>query len=141
MKKIFIALMLFLSAFALADYSFTKDGRNIKFADDELKFYEGDIVLNENQVKEMFKDYEIIKISRFDKNKKYEIKNSPFKSRKILLFNDTNRTFHGFEIYPISSRDMFEGKYGAIKSLITIYGKKNTRLKHEGGDEFEIVVK
>ena len=28
-----------------------------------------------------------------------------------------------------------------IKSLITIYGKKNVRLKHEGGDEFEIVVK
>ena len=44
--------------------------------------------------------------------------------------------------YTTSSRDEFqEFKNGEIKSLITIYGKKNVRLKHEGGDEFEIVVK
>ena len=28
-----------------------------------------------------------------------------------------------------------------VKSLITIRGKKNVRLKHSGGDEFEIVIR
>ena len=65
------------------------------------------------------------------------MKNSLFKTRKMLLLNDRKRTFHGFEIYPLTSRDK---EYG-IKSLITVFGKKNVRLKHPGGDEFEIVVK
>ena len=64
------------------------------------------------------------------------------KEKKVLLLNDTIRTFHNFFIYPLSSRNDFqEFKNGEIKSLITIYGNKNVRLKHEGGDEFEIVVK
>ena len=90
----------------------------------------------------LFPDYQIILISKFDKDKKYKIKNSIFGTKKVLLLNDKTRTFHNFFIYPTSSRSEFkEFKNGEIKSLITIYGKKNVRLKHEGGDEFEIIVK
>ena len=99
--------------------------------------------LDENEVRELFPDYEIILISDFDKNKKYFMKNSLFKSKKILLLNDTRRTFHMFYIYPISSRNQVnsDDKDYKVKSLITVYGKKNVRLKHFGLDEFEIVVK
>lgn len=145
MKKILLcmAILIFSSGIAKADYSYSVDGRNITFVDDEFKFYENSSVLSKEQVQQLFPDCEIILISRFNFEKKYFMKNSIFKTKKILLLNDTNRTFHGFEIYPLSSRvELKKGeKIGALKALINIYGKKNTRLKHPGGDEFEIVVK
>lgn len=131
--------MLSFSAFA---YEFNIGEREFSYNPDTLKFQEGSIILSKEEVQDLFPDYEIILISKFDKDKKIVMKNSLFKSRKVLLLNDDTRTFHRFYVYPESSRDDFkEFKNGEIKSLITIYGKKNVRLKHEGGDEFEIVVK
>ena len=142
MKKLFYVFVLFLSFVAFANYEFNYQDRTIKYDEDTLKFYENSILLDNSEVKKIFPDYKIVLISHFDKNKKYEMKNSLFKSQKILLLNDTKRTFHGFFIYPNSSRDEFQNyKNGEIKSLFTIYGKKNVRLKHPGGDEFEIVVR
>ena len=132
---------------APTNYDFFYKDRFIGFNNDELKFYELEgknaKLLSKEDVSEIFPDYEIILISQFDRNKKYTIKNSLFKSRKILLLNDTNRTFHKFFVYPESSRNPLakDLKEGMIKSLVTVYGKKNVRLKHFGGDEFELVVK
>ena len=131
--------MLTLSAFA---YDFNIGEREFSYNSDTLKFQEGSITLSAEEVQALFPDYEIILISKFDKDKKYTIKNSLFGTKKVLLLNNDTRTFHKFFVYPTSSRNEFqEFKNGEIKSLITIYGKKNVRLKHEGGDEFEIVVK
>ena len=95
-----------------------------------------------NEVQNLFPDYEIITIKHFDKNKKYVIKNKYFNKRKLLILNDTPRTFHMFYIYPETSRIKYENlKEGEIKSLVLLRGKKNVRLKHFGGDEFEIVAK
>jgi len=141
MKKMFLtlALMLGLSSFA---YDFNIGEREFSYNPDTLKFYESSITLSADEIKALFPDYEIILVSKFDKDKKYTLKNSMFGSKKVLLLNDDTRTFHGFYIYPTSSRNEFKNfKNGEIKSLITIYGKKNVRLKHSGGDEFEIVVK
>ena len=130
-----------------SSYEFFAGDRFIGFNNDELKFYEikgkSATLLSKEDVGKLFGDYEIILISNFDKDKKYRMKNSLFKSKKILLLNDTNRTFHKFFVYPESSRNSLakDLKVGMIKSLITVYGKKNVRLKHFGGDEFEIVVK
>lgn len=125
-----------------ADCIFSVNNRNITFDEDELRFYENQNRLNEDEVKAIFPDYQIVLLSDFDKNKKYKLKNSFFGKKKILLLNDTYRTFHKFYIYPESSRNAFQDKKaGEIKSLITVYGKKNVRLKHFGGDEFEITVK
>lgn len=141
MKKIFFAFVLMLS-FSVFAYELNLNNKTISYNPDTLKFFENSITLSKEEVQELFPDYQIILISKFDKNKKYTIKNSLFKSKKILLLNDDTRTFHNFFVYPISSRnEIQEYKNGEIKSLITIYGKKNARLKHEGGDEFEIVVK
>ena len=141
MKKFLLLCSLMLCASALA-HDFKMDEKTITYNPDTLKFYENSIVLSKEEVQEMFPDYEIILVSKFDKQRKYTLKNSLFKSKKVLLLNNDTRTFHNFFIYSLSSRDEFQGyKNGEIKSLITIYGKKNVRLKHAGGDEFEIVVK
>ena len=138
MRKI---LSVFLSVFLLSLSAIAKeitiDKRTLNYSEDTLKFSENNKELSLNDIKKIFPGYEIILISDFDKNRKYTMKNSLFKTRKMLLLNDRKRTFHGFEIYPLTSRDK---EYG-IKSLITVFGKKNVRLKHPGGDEFEIVVK
>ena len=145
MKKILfcLGLLLLTSTCAFADYNLNIDNRNITFVDDEFKFYENETCLTKEQVQELFSDYEVILISDFDADKKYKLKNSAFNSKKILLLNDTNRTFHGFEIYPWASRVEFKKgeQIGALKALITVHGNKNVRLKHSGGDEFEIVVR
>lgn len=129
LKKIILLLIWFF-------VSHNAQALEVNYVPDELKFYDGNVVLNESEVQKLYPDYQIILISKFDKNRKYVIKNSLFKSKKVLLLNDTKRTFHGFEIYPLSSR-----QDNNSKSLITIYGKKNIRLKHPGGDKFEIVVR
>ena len=141
MKKFLLLFGLLLSVSAFA-YEFNVGEKTITYNPDTLKFYENSVVLSKDEVQEMFPQYQIILVSKFDKQRKYTLKNSLFKSKKVLLLNNDTRTFHNFFIYPTSSRDEFqEFKNGEIKSLITIYGKKNVRLKHEGGDEFEIVVK
>ncbi len=142
-KLLFLFTVLLCCSCVFANYDFTINNRNISYNEDELKFYENNKLLDENEVKELFPDYEIILISDFDKNKKYYMKNSLFKTRKLLLLNDTRRTFHLFYVYPISSRNQVneQDKDYKVKSLITVYGKKNVRLKHFGLDEFEIVVR
>lgn len=145
MKKYFILFSILMFSFmqnAYADCTFEKDGRNITFVEDELKFYENSVELSKDEVQKLFPDYEIITIKHFDKNKKYTLKNKYFNKRKILLLNDTPRTFHLFYIYPETARVQYGNlKEGEIKSLILLRGKKNVRLKHFGGDEFEIVAK
>ncbi len=145
MKKYFLIFAILLFSFsqnAYADCTFEKDGRTITFVEDELKFYENSKELSIDDVQKLFPDYEIITIKHFDKNKKYILKNRFFKKRKILLLNDTPRTFHLFYIYPENARVQYGNlKEGEIKSLILLRGKKNVRLKHFGGDEFEIVAR
>jgi len=135
MKKILAILTILLSFNAFA-YDFNYQGKNLNYNPDELKFYKNNELLTTSEVQNIFPDREIVLISKFSENKKIIVKNSIFKSKKIVLLNDTQRTFHRFFIYPEASR--YEDKN--IKSLITIHGRKNVRLKHEGGDEFEIVV-
>lgn len=136
MKKIILLalLMLFTRAYS---YDFTYNNHHLKYDEDTLKFYEEDKLLNKDEVKAIFPDYEIILISQFNNDKKIKIKNGLFKTKKILLLNDTQRTFHLFFIYPETTRYSDE----KIKSLISVHGKKNVRLKHSGGDEFEITIR
>ena len=145
MKKIVVSLfgLFLLSGISFAKYEFKINDRNIVYQEDELKFYENNELMNPLEVNKLFPDYELVLISDFDKNKQLKIKNKQFQTKKILLINDTNRTFHKFFVYPESSRNSIDknDKDCKIKSLITIYGKKDARLKHEGGDQFEIIVK
>ena len=118
-------------------YDFNYQNHQLTYDENTLKFYEDGNLLTKEEVKNIFPDYEILLISQFNDEKKLRIKNSFFKSKKILLLNDTQRTFYGFYIYPETARY----KDSKIKSLITVHGKKNVRLKHQGGDEFEITIR
>ncbi len=144
MKKIIfsVLLTLFMSP-VFANYDLKFDSRTITFNEDELKFYENGALLSKDDVQKLFPDYEIVLISQFDKDKKLKISNKRMKQKKILLLNDEKyRTFHLFYIYPTVSRSEFQNyKNGEIKSLITVHGKKNVRLKHFGGDEFILDVR
>ena len=144
MKKIIfsVLLTLFMSP-VFANYDLKFDSRTITFNEDELKFYENGALLSKDEVQKLFPDYEIVLISQFDKDKKLKISNKRMKQKKILLLNDEKyRTFHLFYIYPTVSRSEFQNyKNGEIKSLITVHGKKNVRLKHFGGDEFILDVR
>ena len=136
MKKIIFATLLLLMTSAYS-YEFDYKGEKLNYDEDTLKFYKGEKLLSADEVKNIFPDYELLLISQFDEDKKFKMHNSIFKSKKVLLLNDTRRTFHMFYIYPEASRY----KDSNIKSLITIHGKKNVRLKHHGGDEFEITIR
>ena len=136
MKKIFLSAFILLLSNVFA-YDFNYQNHQLNYDEDTLKFYENDTLLTPEEVKNIFSDYEVILISQFREKRKLRIKNSFFKSKKILLLNDTQRTFHMFYIYPETAR--YENN--KIKSLITIHGKKNVRLKHQGGDEFEITIR
>jgi len=136
MKKIVLTILLLMISNAFC-CTFKYQDNQLYYDENTLKFYENDRLLTTNEVKNIFKDYEVILISQFDENKKLRIKNSFFKSKKVLLLNDTQRTFYEFYIYPESARYTDS----RIKSLITVRGKKNVRLKHSGGDEFEITIR
>jgi len=145
LKKLsLISFLLLISLNSVFAFDFSIDNKNYTYNPDELKFYIKDknksTKLTKEQVSELFPDYKIVLVSQFNDKRKYNIKNSLFKTQKILILNDTSRTFHLFDIYPVTSRNEFQNSYD-IKSLITIYGKKNVRLKHEGGDQFIINVK
>ena len=137
MKRIILFLsFVLLTSLNVSAVEFEYNGVKLNYDTDTLKFYDGEELLDSHALYKIFPDYKIILVSEFDAEKKYRIKNSLFGSKKVLLLNDTKRTFHLFDIYPTTSR--YE-QNPEIKSLIKIYGKKNVRLKHPGGDEFEIV--
>ena len=88
MKKLFLTLSLML-AFGAFAYEFNIGEREFLYNPDTLKFYEGSITLSKEEVQELFSDYEIILISKFNKERKYQVKNSMFKSKKVLLLNSS----------------------------------------------------
>lgn len=51
--------------------------------------------LNEKELKEIFPDYEIIRVSQF-KDNEIKLKSSPFKKKTYLLMNDTNVMFYNY---------------------------------------------
>ena len=84
MKKVFLVLSLMLGLNSFA-YEFNIGEREFSYNPDTLKFYESSVTLSAEEVQELFPDYQVILISKFDKEKKYKIKNSLFGVKKILL--------------------------------------------------------
>lgn len=98
------------------------DNASLKYSKiifDGSKFIQ--IPLEIEELKTIFPDVEIIKISRF-KNNKLTIKKPLFKKKTVLLVNDTNEYFHKYFVSPESSANK------NIKGLITL-SKKFTKVK------------
>lgn len=98
------------------------DNASLKYSKiifDGSKFIQ--IPLEIEELKTIFPDAEIIKISRF-KNNKLTIKKPLFKKKTVLLVNDTDEYFHKYFVSPESSANK------NIKGLITL-SKKFTKVK------------
>lgn len=98
------------------------DNASLKYSKiifDGSKFIQ--IPLEIEELKTIFPDVEIIKISRF-KNNKLTIKKPLFKKKTVLLVNDTDEYFHKYFVSPESSANK------NIKGLITL-SKKFTKVK------------
>lgn len=98
------------------------DSASLKYSKiifDGSKFIQ--IPLEIEELKTIFPDVEIIKISRF-KNNKLTIKKPLFKKKTVLLVNDTDEYFHKYFVSPESSANK------NIKGLITL-SKKFTKVK------------
>lgn len=98
------------------------DNASLKYSKiifDGSKFIQ--IPLEIEELKMIFPDVEIIKISRF-KNNKLTIKKPLFEKKTVLLVNDTDEFFHKYFVSPESSANK------NIKGLITL-SKKFTKVK------------
>lgn len=98
------------------------DNASLKYSKiifDGSKFIQ--IPLEIEELKTIFPDVEIIKISRF-KNNKLTIKKPLFKKKTVLLVNNTDEFFHKYFVSPESSANK------NIKGLITL-SKKFTKVK------------
>lgn len=98
------------------------DNASLKYSKiifDGSKFIQ--IPLEIEELKTIFPDVKIIKISRF-KNNKLTIKKPLFKKKTVLLVNDTDEFFHKYFVSPESSANK------NIKGLITL-SKKFTKVK------------
>lgn len=98
------------------------DNASLKYSKiifDGSKFIQ--IPLEIEELKTIFPDVEIIKISRF-KNNKLTIKKPLFEKKTVLLVNDTDEYFHKYFVSPESSANK------NIKGLITL-SKKFTKVK------------
>lgn len=90
-----------------SNYEFVQDGRLIAVDNANLKYYEivyaggkfKEVPLTDSQLKEIFDDAQIVKISEF-KNDKYTTTKRFFSIKRLLLVNDTDKSFYKFSYKP-----------------------------------------
>ena len=117
-------------------YEFVYKGDLIGYSNQDLKFYEFSYSdgkldrreLSEEEVKELFPDYEIIKISEFSPNtNSLKIKKETH-NLKIILLNDTDRNFYQYSFS--SGNGKFENY--PLTGLINITKKGMFQFSHFG---------
>lgn len=130
-----------LAASLNSNYEFLKEGMLIAVDNAKLKYSKvvytdskfEELPLTCEELKKIFPNAEIIKISQF-KNNKITIKKGLFKEKTVLLVNDTDGYFHKFTFKPESV------KKTDVKGLITLskYGK--VEFSHYGDNEGKLTI-
>ena len=97
-----------------------------------IKYYynNGEIkskILRENEVQELYPDYEIVKISQF-KNNEITINKKIFTKKKIILLNDTPNSFYKYSYKPASTNKC------NIRTFITLSHPGKIIFSHYGVD-------
>lgn len=122
-------------AFALpTDSEIIKDGRLIVVDNNLLKFseviYNGEIFeqvpINKEDVRRLFPEIEIFEISKIDNDNKVWLHKPLLKKRTILLYNDTDKFFHGISTKSKNTQNT------DIRSIITFSRYGIFRFKHYG---------
>ncbi len=119
-----------------SNYEFIYENRLIGVDNENLNYYEivysdGEFKQNKlslEEVKQIFKDAEIVKISEFKRGKYTVIGNKT--EKEILLFNDTDENFHKYNVTPEAANI---NKY--IKGLIQLPQKGNVIFSHIGNEK------
>lgn len=129
-------------AFALAtDYELINDGKLIIVDNNMLKYYKllyngesfEQVLLSEDEVKSIFPDVEIYKLSCVDSDGKMWLHKPLGKQRNLLLFNDTDRCFHSLNTLSKGVQD------SEIKGLIKINKYGIIRFSHFGERDGKLV--
>lgn len=125
-----------------SNYEFLYDGRLISCHNADLKIFElvyngkffEEKELTEDQIKEIFPDAEIIKISQFT-DQKVTVKKPAFEKKKFLLLNDTDEYFYKYSFKPKSV------KYSPVAGLFKASSIGRITFSHFGQDKYTIYVK
>lgn len=129
-------------AFALAtDYELVNNGKFIIIDNNLLKYYKvvyngenfEQILLTEEEIKELFPDAELFKLSWVDSDNKMWIHKPFLKQRKLILVNDTERCFHKLTTKSKTAQD------SEIKGLINLNRYGILRFTHFGERDGELV--
>ncbi len=123
-----------------SNFEFVHKGRLITVDNANLKYYEliyedeqfKEVPLSDSQLKEIFDEAQIVKISEFN-NDKYTTTKNFFGIKRILLVNDTDRSFYKYSYKPpkVQQTDVkgyiTTPKYEKI--IYSHYGDKNGALE------------
>lgn len=126
-----------------SDYEFLFDGRLIACHNAELKIYEliyngrnfEEKQLTDEQIKEIFPNAEIIKISQFNNDKKLTIKKQFMEKKDFLLLNDTKEYFYKYSFHPRSV------KFSPVGGLFKASSIGKITFSHFGQNKYTIYVK
>lgn len=129
-------------AFALAtDYELIKNNKLIVIDNNLLKYYKivyngksfEQIPLTEDEIKELFPQAEIFKISWIDSDDKMWLHKPFLKQRTLILVNDTDRCFHKLNTNSKNVQD------SEILGLITINKYGRIKFSHFGERDGKLV--
>lgn len=129
-------------AFALAtDYELINNNKLIVIDNNLLKYYKivyngqsfEQIPLTENEIKELFPQAEIFKISWIDSDDKMWLHKPFLKQRTLILVNDTDRCFHKLNTNSKNVQD------SEILGLITINKYGRIKFSHFGERDGKLV--
>ena len=93
-----------------------------------------EVNLTEDELKEIFKDYEIFKLSQIAEDDKIWIHKPLFKKKYLLLLNDTDRFYHSISI---KNKNV---QHDIIKGLVTISNYGRYCFNHFGKRDGKLIL-
>ena len=123
------------------NYEFIIDGKLFGYSNSELKFYEFSLPcgileqreLSEDEIKSLFKDFKIVKISEFTSSTNSLRLKKDRKHYKIILLNDTDRYFYH---YGFTSNNAKFNTY-PLRGLLDITKRGMIQFSHFGDNTKE----
>ena len=130
-----------IAATLTSNYEFLKDGKLIAVDNNNLKYYQViyedeqfvQVLLSDEELKSIFPKAEIVKISQIE-NDKITVTRPFFKSKTLLLVNDTDRQFFKYSYkHP-------RVQFCYVKGLIKSYKYETITFSHYGDEQGALTI-